>query len=167
LSNLYNIIKLDKGYSFVTDKGITFVIFIEKSSFSPPYGDFLFDFSFLPVVPKHKRNKEQNGFDHKVCNTLINFIKDLFHQDNRNSILFICDSSDRREEYRKRLFDNWFTKCSYEKFEKLDFKLVNEGDDYSIPTYISVVTLKDNPHLEQLEEFAKSNMEEFESYKFE
>jgi hypothetical protein len=168
LSSHYKINKSEEqGYSFVTDKGITFVILLEKSSFSPPYGDFLFDFSFFPVVPKHNRNKEQHGYDHKVCKTLINFIEELFHQDSRNSILFICDSTDRREEFRKHLFDKWFNEYSNERFEKLDFKLVTTGSNFSIPTYISVVTLIDNPHMEDLKEFSRTNMEEFESFKFE
>lgn len=98
---------------------------------------------------------------------MINFLESLFDQDVRNSIIFICDSKDRREIYRKSLFDKWYNKSSLERFEKLDFKLVNNGGNYSITTYISVVTLKDNPYLDDLKDFAKSNMEEFESYKFE
>ena len=167
MSNQYNIHQIEKGYSFDTDKGVPYIIILEKSSFVPPYGDFLFDFSFFPVVPKEKRNKDQNGFDPKICQTLINFLEELFDQDVRNSIIFICDSQDQRELYRKILFDKWYDKSSLERFEKLDFKLVNDGENYSITTYISIVTLKNNPYLNDLKDFAKSNMEEFESFKFE
>lgn len=167
MSSLYKIHQTEIGYSFDTDKKVPYIIFLEKSSFVPPFGDFLYDFSFFPLVPKEKRSKEQNGLDPKICLTLINFLEDLFDQDVRNSIIFVCDSKDRREIYRKNLFDKWYDRCSLERFEKLDFKLVNKGDNYSITTYISVVTLKDNPHLVDLKDFAKSNMEDFESYKFE
>ncbi|SIS65547.1 DUF6169 family protein [Belliella pelovolcani] len=143
------------------------MIILEKSSFIPPYGDFLYDFSFFPLAAKEKRNKDQNGFDHKIHLTLLNFLEDLFSQDVRNTIVYICDSQDQREFYRKILFDKWYNEFSIERFEKLDFKLVNDGSDYLITTYISIVTLRENPHLDDLKDFTKSNMEEFENYKFE
>lgn len=167
MSNLYKIHQTESGYSFVTDKGIPYMIILEKSSFIPPYGDFLYDFSFFPLAAKEERNKDQNGFDHKIHLTLLNFLEDLFSQDVRNTIVYICDSQDQREFYRKILFDKWYNEFSIERFEKLDFKLVNDGSDYLITTYISIVTLRENPHLDDLKDFTKSNMEEFENYKFE
>ncbi|WP_219286669.1 DUF6169 family protein [Arthrospiribacter ruber] len=165
MSNQYKIHKTEIGYSFETDKGVPYIIYLEKSSFAPPYGDFLYDFSFSPHFPKKEREREQNGFDPKICQTIICFLEDLFDQDSRNSVVFTCDSSDGREVCRKRLFDKWYEGSSFKRFEKLDFKLVNTGDDYSIPIYITILTLLDNPHLEELNNFANSNMEDFESNK--
>lgn len=165
MSNRYSITPLQQGYSFVSDKGVTFYIFLEKSSFSPPYGDFLYDFSFFPIVPKNQRNREQNGFDPKIRETLVGFIADLLKQDNRNAIVFVCDSADRREFCRKTLFDRWYEHEAKGQYEKLDFRLVNTSQSDFTAAHISILTSKENPYLLDLQDFAQSNMDEFESYK--
>ncbi|WP_028663778.1 DUF6169 family protein [Runella zeae] len=103
----------DGTYSFLSDYGIHYSIALFDASFhfnniSIPQGNIV-EFSFgadkeLPIDPK-------------VTDTILQFLFDFF----QNVLLYVCESVDRKQLPRKRVFDRWFLKYSHKDLEKYDF----------------------------------------------
>ncbi len=106
----------DGTYSFVSDYGINYSIALFDASFHfnnivIPDGNIV-EFSFgadkeLPV-------------DKKVTDTVLQFLS-LFFQNPQNVLLYVCESIDRKQLPRKRIFDKWFLKYGHTALEKYDF----------------------------------------------
>ena len=64
-----------------------------------------------------------------------------------NICIYICDSSDGRQEIRRRKFDDWFYKYQTDAFMKLDEVLVDSNQN-RFP--ISMVILKENPYFKEI-----------------
>ncbi|MFN8346270.1 MAG: DUF6169 family protein [Spirosomataceae bacterium] len=106
----------DGTYSFLSDYGIQYSIALFDASFHfnnliIPNGNIV-EFSFgadneLPV-------------DKKVTDTVLQFLSDFF-QNPQNVMLYVCESIDRKQLPRKRVFDKWFLKFGHSDLEKYDF----------------------------------------------
>lgn len=106
----------DGTYSFLSDYGINYSIALFDASFHfnnivIPDGNIV-EFSFgadkeLPI-------------DKKVTDTVLQFLSDFF-QNSQNVLLYVCESIDRKQLPRKRIFDKWFLKYGHTDLEKYDF----------------------------------------------
>ena len=95
----YKVVMTDGDYDFVTAEGIRYsASFIEDV----PLGECdTYQFGF------RKKDNTHTSYDAQVKNTLLAIISQFFIE-NRNVLLYICDTSDGREAKRNRLFIRWF-----------------------------------------------------------
>lgn len=81
-------------------------------------------------------------FDEKVAKTICQILLDFF-KNNKNVIIFICDSADKKERHRSITFSKWFHHFDTEQlFEKTDKILEYDSDNRY---YLSIICRKDNP----------------------
>ena len=133
---------------FVTEKGIEYSVhFTEEFSLG---GCETFQFMFS------KLTKEHAPFDMRIKQTLIIIIEEFFNV-NHNVLLYICDTSDKREAFRSRLFGRWFQQ--FAEKEEYVFRSANaqvEGEGF----YAAIIVEKRNPLLPQIvEDFEMSAKE--------
>lgn len=81
-------------------------------------------------------------FDAKVAKTICQILFKFF-ENNKNIIIFICDSTDKRERQRNITFNKWFHHFDTEHlFEKTDKVLEYDSENRY---YLSIIYRKDNP----------------------
>ena len=101
----------------------------------------------------HNDNKIHGSYDNKISTTIIAIIEEFFLQ-NLNVLLYICDTSDNREEVRNRLFIRWFKE--YADPQKYTIQSANttiEGQGF----YSSIIVENRNPLLDEIKaDFEKS-----------
>lgn len=151
----YNLIEkegTEVSYTFLTDYGIEYVVRYVYSN------DYYFDsstdigsseileFQFAPI---NKGLALVN--DERVVETLVFSMQNVLKA-KKNAILYICDSSDGKQEVRSRLFNKWYKSYSWEKIEKYDGKINNP--DSAASEYVSLIVNTENP-------FAKDIVEAF------
>ena len=142
----YRVICSDKGdYLFATDKGINYTISFTEEF--PLGGCMSYQFCI------HNDNKIHDSYDNKISTTIIAIIEEFFLQ-NLNVLLYICDTSDNREEVRNRLFIRWFKE--YADPQKYTIQSANttiEGQEF----YSSIIVENRNPLLDDIKaDFEKS-----------
>ena len=82
-------------------------------------------------------------FDVQIRQTLVSVIKEFFRV-NHNIMLYICDTSDRREASRSRLFARWFQQFAEEEaYEFHSASATVEGEGF----YAAIIVERDNPML--------------------
>lgn len=142
----YRVVVSDKGdYLFATEKGINYTI-----SFSEEFaigGCMGYQFSI------YNANHVHASYDAKIKETIIAIIEDFFLE-NQNVLLYICDTSDNREEVRNRLFIRWFkASADPRKYTICTADSIIEGQGF----YAAIIVANDNPALEKIkEDFEKS-----------
>jgi len=100
---------------------------------------FLFGFSLLNGID------EQRVFDENIAKTICSILMEFF-SNHENVIIFICDSTDKRERQRNIIFNKWFHHFDIDSlFEKIDKVL--EYDTLN-RYYLSLLYRKDNPKKE-------------------
>lgn len=134
-------------YSFQTVNGIsyeitfkpTFYLFGEDSLFSP----FTYEFSIILV--NNPLDREPPA-DLKIPPTIAAIFAEFFKNAPQTVIVYICDSSDGRQLFRKRKFDRWF---EYYKgaFIKIDTSF-DEADGTNYP--VSLILKGNNPFRDQV-----------------
>jgi hypothetical protein len=98
----YDITLSDKGFIFKTDFGVHYRISFEEESIILG-GCKVYQFILQNV--EHQRMQH----DPKVELTVLAIINEFFRS-NQEVLLYICDTSDGKEEFRNRLFLRWFDK---------------------------------------------------------
>ncbi|GLU53755.1 DUF6169 family protein [Dyadobacter frigoris] len=71
--------------------------------------------------------------DPRVKDTIIQFLAKYFRTKPNNALIFVCDTSDKRQDARFKIFNNWFdenSKISAEDFNilKTDISFCDEND---------------------------------------
>lgn len=133
-------------YHFTTSLNYQYNVYFlpAKEDYFSEYPDipdniYLFGFSLLNASVKLM------PFDAKVAQTICRILVDFFNN-HKNIIIFICDSTDRRERQRYITFSQWFhrfnTECLFEKTDKI---LEYDSDNRY---YLSLIYRKDNPDKE-------------------
>lgn len=130
-------------YHFITSLNYHYHVY-----FLPAKEDY---FSAYPDVPEHiylfgfsllNASTGMLPFDAKVAQTICRILFDFF-EDKRNIIIFICDSTDKKERQRSITFSKWFHRFdSRQQFEKVDKILEYDSDNRY---YLSLIYRKDNP----------------------
>ncbi|MFC4677227.1 DUF6169 family protein, partial [Dysgonomonas termitidis] len=130
------------AYSFITVSGIEYTAyFICCSNYDKSLENtFMFNF-------EHKGERAAKTSDPRIRETILCIIE-LFFQNNRNSMIYICDSLDGRELCRKRLFDIWGNECR-DRFRHIHKEeLHEEGEYYTLCS--SLLVHVENPDMEQV-----------------
>lgn len=94
------------------------------------------NFSFFP----EKENKTKGKADPRIAKTIIIAITRLLKKNPNTIICFTCDSDDRKEDSRKRLFHKWFQDFNTKNIVKLDKSVTSD----EINLHRSVIFIKDN-----------------------
>ncbi|WP_373494672.1 DUF6169 family protein [Aquiflexum sp.] len=160
MSNQYKLSQIGYGYIFTTDSGDDFIILVEKHNIEI-LGEFVLDFSFFPV----EKNIVYKS-DPKIRNTITNFLINLFKENKRYAIFYVCDSMDRKGKIRKRLFDSWFNNSNSVDFVKKDYELkYSLEEEIETSIQISLLSHTQNPDLIKIEAIFDSNLEELKRLK--
>ena len=141
----YNYTIRNNEYIFVTDYGIQYSIEIEDGS--------SYFISFKPYLTVYELsidivNVEQvisAPYDRRTELTILAIVK-IFLQDHTNSVIYVCDSVDKRHRARNRKFDSWFQRNNDGTLEKYDVDFSTEG----IEILASLIVHIDNPFKEEL-----------------
>lgn len=133
--NPYNLEQDEQGYYFTTENNRVYrIIFDNLDSVFTDYPTLqgrVFSYSFYP-----KDQIERPKVDLRIRDTIVFSILNFFST-NTNLIVFVCDSSDKREVCRKKLFDKWFTSFNSEELlEKYDGKVESDVEEYAITNSI-------------------------------
>lgn len=86
-------------------------------------------------------------FDSRVSETIALVFKDFFIKNTYNVCLYICDSSDGKEEIRRKKFNDWFYKYENGMFLKLDEALIDSNNKV-FP--VSLIIYNQNPYIKQI-----------------
>lgn len=99
----YLIKRNERYYDFSTEKGTRYRIFFDEET--PLGGCDTYQFTLLRL------GNEKSTFDSKISATVFVIIDEFFTAYN-DVLLYICDTSDSREEGRNRLFLRWFQRAA-------------------------------------------------------
>jgi hypothetical protein len=116
----------DGKYSFITDNSVVYNVEFTDGSY------YFFD---LPAdVPVFELNiKAMNAtesiiqpYDKRVETTIVNILSTFFN-DNKNSLIYVCNNLDNRERARSRKFNSWFNKNATFSVEKYDINFTMQN----------------------------------------
>ncbi len=126
------------GYQFETESSVIYRIrFIEEM---PIGGCDTYQFAISRITESNA------GFDPDVRATIF-IIIDEFFAEYQNVLLYICDTSDGREEARNRLFVHWFTiAASPNRFTIKTANAMVEGEGI----YAAIIVENTNPKLAEI-----------------
>ena len=136
-SSSYEVSAVNDGcYQFFTDYGVHCTV------------EFVLDDSLLSHETYHlvivNVNHQKSPSDVKVRDTIIAII-DEFFVENNTTLLYICETGDKKQALRNRLFERWFS--TYER--KAQYTLVASSlkDEEGIENYTAIIVRNDNPEL--------------------
>lgn len=123
-------------YQFFTDYGVHCTI------------EFVPDDSLMSRETYHlvivNVNHQKSPSDVKVRDTIISIIDEFFERNN-TTLLYICETGDRKQALRNRLFERWFS--TFERKAQYTFVASSLKDDEGIENYAAIIIRNDNPEL--------------------
>lgn len=128
-------------YAFETDKGISYEVKFRPSNYllgdeTTAYANYIYEFIIEIVYNPLGKNPP---LDKLVSKTISEIIKDFYYKKNGSVCIYICDSSDGRQELRRRKFDDWFYSETEYGLIKIDEKICDsKGNVYPISLIIQV-----------------------------
>lgn len=111
-------------FYFTTEFNLTYYVAFRKMPQESYPLDNLYSLDFGEVDNKKGKN------DSKISSTILEIIIKFLEQDATLVLHFLCDSEDKRQLNRKRLFSRWFSICNLENWIKYDYDF--ENSDYNI-----------------------------------
>ena len=137
-------------YVFITDFDISYIIQFKPTPYLPfvthPENVYEFVIGIL-----NNPNKSKTPLDSKIGLTVAKIFNDFFEKNNNVVSIFICESSDKKQDLRMKKFDQWFNKYQDSSFLKLDEVLIDKNNN-RFP--ISIILKNTNPNrLEIFEAF--------------
>lgn len=134
-------------YLFETDSNIRYQVKFVPSGYlwesNPFYADYTHEFAFFPL---ENNTGKSPPLDKKVPLTIALIFKDFFRE-NKNIVVYICDSSDSKQAVRFRKFNTWFNYFKGISFLKMD---MNIEDKQEGTIYTSLIMRADNPYLDKV-----------------
>lgn len=136
-SSSYEVSAFNDGcYQFFTDYGVHCTV------------EFVLDDSLLSHETYHlvivNVNHQKSPSDVKVRDTIIAII-DEFFVENNTTLLYICETGDKKQALRNRLFERWFS--TYERKAQYTFVASSLKDEEGIENYTAIIVRNDNPEL--------------------
>lgn len=88
-------------------------------------------------------NNRKSPRDVKVRNTVLSVVDDFFEKNN-TTLLYICETGDKKQSMRKRLFEYWFSTYKY----KDNFTLISSSviDLDGLLNHATIIIRNDNPN---------------------
>jgi hypothetical protein len=141
----YDFSKIRYRYFFETDNHIQYIVkfgdgsryFLDLPSHLPVYE--------LSVFPVGLTEEQTPPLDLKDELTVGAIIKD-FLIEYENSILYICDTNDKRASIRYRKFNSWHSRQSDAEFTKVDSTFVINN----IQIFASLIVRESNPFYDEV-----------------
>lgn len=138
------------SFSFVTDKQQLYhVAFIEDKLF---YEHGIYQYCL--------ETEMHTGADSHVYEVVVALIEEFF-KSSAKGLLYVCDSEDRRQAARNRLFNRWFNSYA----EKDKYLLLQREVQYEdMLQYVSLIVRKDHPEVQSITDAfdrVLSNIEEY------
>jgi hypothetical protein len=136
-SSSYEVSAVNDGcYQFFTDYGVHCTV------------EFVLDDSLLSHETYHlvivNVNHQKSPSDVKVRDTIIAII-DEFFVENNTTLLYICETGDKKQALRNRLFERWFS--TYKRKAQYTFVASSLKDEEGIENYTAIIVRNDNPEL--------------------
>ena len=133
----YEVSAVNEGcYQFFTDHGVHCTV------------EFVLDDSLLSHETYHlvivNVNHQKSPSDVKVRDTIIAII-DEFFVENNTTLLYICETGDKKQALRNRLFERWFS--MYKRKAQYTFVASSLKDEEGIENYTAIIVRNDNPEL--------------------
>jgi Family of unknown function (DUF6169) len=135
-------------YEFDTDNLISYdvkfkpcdYIFEGRVNFHVPTFELV-----IEVAVNESGNKPP--LDPRISFTIARIFTDFYQSNDGKVVIFICDSSDRRQEARRRKFNQWVELFRGNEFVKFDTEIIDPlGSTY----YNSIILRTDNPYRDQI-----------------
>lgn len=106
--------------------------------------------AFFPLFVPDDCKKQ---LDKSVYLTLCKIIEDFITANGPNCVLlYHCDHTDNKQEYRNKLFDSWYTASPLStQIEKYSLELIIDEDYNQRSYYLGYLTPKSNPNLSALQ----------------
>lgn len=143
----YHVVRSAKDvYCFSTDRGVDYSIaFMEDN---PLGGCDTYQFAIRKI------SNLAASYDADIEVTVLAIIDEFFFS-NLNVLLYICDTSDHREEARNRLFLQWFERNAVpDRFTIRTANAIVEGEGF----YAAIIVENRNPKLQAItEEFEETS----------
>lgn len=135
----YEIILSEGDFIFLTDRNIHYSISFNKEDMMLG-GCETYQFILRKIEETHSL------YDSKVEATILAIIYEFFRS-NQQVLLYICDTSDHREEARNRLFLKWFERnAEPNRFTIRTTYTEIEGEGF----YVSIIVENRNPNLKAI-----------------
>lgn len=124
---------------FATEHDVQYLVGFE-------YDDTSLSFEAYQLVIINTNNKKSPR-DMKVKGTIVAIVESFF-QDNKNVLLYICETGDRKQTMRSRLFEYWFS--SYINKDMFVMVSGTVKDDEGIVNHTAIIVRTDNPQMPQI-----------------
>ena len=135
-SSPYDVMMVNPNtYRFVTDYSVEIAISFDLDDLLEHGETYMFNITNV--------NKQRSPRDMKVRDTVIAII-DNFFETNEFALLYICETGDRKQAMRNRLFDSWFAYANDK--EQYVIMVANIQDLEGVENYAAMILRKDNPH---------------------
>lgn len=133
----YEVSAVNEGcYQFFTDHGVHCTV------------EFVLDDSLMSRETYHlvivNVNHQKSPSDAKVRDTIIAIIDEFFIENN-TTLLYICETGDKKQALRNRLFERWFS--MYKRKAQYTFVASSLKDEEGIENYTAIIVRNDNPEL--------------------
>lgn len=132
---------LNNIYAFETDLGIVYEVKFRPTNYllgddTAPYANSIFEFIIELAYNPLNRNAP---LDLLVSGTIAAIIKDFYFKKNQSICIYICESSDGRQELRRRKFNDWFYAHEQYGLVKIDEHIIDsKGNFYPISLIIQL-----------------------------
>jgi Family of unknown function (DUF6169) len=108
----------------------------ETTEFAKDIFEFVIEILFNPT-------KKNPPLDKLVSPTIAAIFQDFYHKKSETVCIYICDSFDKRQDIRRKKFDQWFYEYQDSSFSKFDDKFIDSKNNV-FP--ISIIIKKNNPN---------------------
>lgn len=131
--------KSPNTYRFMTDFDVDIAISFDVDEMLVSCESYQFNISNV--------NKKMSPRDSKIRDTVIAIIENFFER-NQVALLYICETGDKKQAMRNRLFESWFVYANAQ--EKYTIMVANIEDEEGIENYAAVILRKDNPQFVEI-----------------
>jgi hypothetical protein len=135
---------VDNRYTFITDNQISYSVKFKDSSYIFD-GKLPFPLKAYEMVIEIIKNplEIRPPLDAKIPFTIATIFYNFYSLNNEQVIIYICDSSDRKQEVRMRKFNQWVEYFKGNEFVKIDNTIIESPQ---LIYYTSIILKSNHPH---------------------
>ncbi|TAF31937.1 MAG: hypothetical protein EAZ67_11155 [Cytophagales bacterium] len=139
LSSIYNFTQVDNIYSFDTRSLIRYEIIFRPTPYlfadEPLFSSFTYE--LIIKVAQNNSGYKNPPYDMLVAPTIAAIFTHFYDNAPTTICIYICDSSDGRQELRQAKFDRWFEYFDKDDYTKVDDS-IRESDGTTYPVSLIV-----------------------------